>query len=374
MYQVSCASCSSIFEYNIEDYIHLCPYCSSGFILDVEEGVKDLIGDHYIIPNRIVREHVEDSFYKWISSKFHKPDKVRNEFKVIGSYGIALPFWIISSEAHSHWVGHSEKSPSVSLQSSDYSQKFVREEGRFSRRYRWAILARKSPKEHWGLERLHHPREKIPVDWDGFPLDESMGRPPDNVPNLYDSKLEFKFDLAAGNNVSGIQMREAQAIAKAKDQITEYHRRVCKTKVNSLFEHRTEVEVIGIHLVHVPFWFLRYAYVPSGFFKYFTPVRERRLLLQGYSEHILDAELPLTAQDKVMTNLFVCGVFSMLSLGLSIFLHPLFFFLFITFAAVCVLSGWQIYIRNQNTTDIHIATEFSPQESKSSESSAQGAA
>lgn len=341
MYEVSCAACAASFEYNVDDYIHLCPYCSSGFVLDLEEGAKDLISDHYIVPNRMDKETVEKVFYDWISRRYHRPDRVAKEFKVLGAYGMCIPYWVVSLEAHTFWSGHSKKQI-VSSKSSDYGQQFVKEEGRFSRRYRWAILARKSPKEHWGLERLHNPMEDIIIDWDGFPLDESMGKPIDNAAPIYESKRSFKFDHANGLTVAGIQIKENAAIARAKDQVQEYHRRICKTKVNTLFEHRTEIEVVGIQVIHIPFWVLRYAFVPQSVFKFFTTARERRLVMQGYTENVLEAELPLNATDKVSTNLTVCGLGGVVSLVLSVFLHPLFFLLTAAFALISILSAWKI--------------------------------
>lgn len=352
MYQVSCAACSASFEYNPEDYIHLCPFCSTGFVLDLDEGAKDIIGDHYIIPNRVDREQVEKTFYEWITERYHRKDKVKDEFKILGFYGVCLPYWIVSLEAHTFWSGHSVKANQYPGQAPDYGAKFVREEGRFSRRYRWAILARKSPKEHWGMERLHQPLEQVMVDWDGFPLDESMGVAKDNVPALYEAKQAFKFDHANGLTVAGIQVKENGAIARAKDQIQEYHRRVAKTKVGTLAEHRTEIEVVGIHIVHLPFWVLRYAFVPKSVFRFFTTARERRLVMQGYTQAVLEAELPLNASDKVMTNMFVCGLLAFVSLALSILMHPLFFLLFLLFSGICLLSAWKIFSKEKTDTDL----------------------
>ena len=351
MYQVSCAACSAAFEYNPDDYIHLCPFCSTGFVLDLEEGAKDIIGDHYIIPNRFDRDHVETTFYDWITERYHRKDKVKSEFKILGFYGVCLPYWIVSLEAHTFWSGHSVKQNQYSGQSPEYGAKFVREEGRFSRRYRWSILARKSPKEHWGLERLHHPLEAIMVDWDGFPLDESMGVPSEGAPPLYDAKQSFKFDVANGLTVSGIQARESTAIARAKDQIQEYHRRICKTKVGTLSDHRTEIEVVGIHVVHLPFWILRYAFIPRSVFRFFATARERRMVMQGYTGAVLEAELPLNATDKVMTNMMVCGTLGVACLILAVFLHPLFFLLFIVFLLIVSLSAWKIFSREKSDTD-----------------------
>ena len=358
MFQVSCASCSASFEYNPEDYIHLCPYCSAGFILDIEEGAKDLVGDHYIVPNRTDRDQVEKSFFDWIGERYHRPERVKAEFQVLGCYGVLLPYWVISLEAHTFWSGHSVKANQYSGQPGEYGAKFVKEEGRFSRRYRWAVLARKSPKEHWGLERLHHPREMVMVDWDGFPLDESMGAVAEGG-SIYDSKTTFKFEHSTGLSVAGIQIKESVAIARARDQIQEYHRRVCKTKVGTLYEHRTEIEIVGIHVVHLPFWVMRYAFIPKSVFRYFATARERRLLIQGFSQAVLEAELPLNSSDKVMTNLVVCGSLSFVSLALSVFVHPLFFFLFVIFSSVCMLSAWKIFNRDKPDSDLGRGVENS---------------
>jgi hypothetical protein len=94
MYEVTCPSCAAAFEYNDEDYIHLCPYCSAGFVLDVEEGAKDLIGDNFVVPNQIEKEQVSDIFYEWIKTRYHRPDKIKSEFKILGTYGISIPYWM----------------------------------------------------------------------------------------------------------------------------------------------------------------------------------------------------------------------------------------------------------------------------------------
>ena len=352
MFEVSCPSCNSSFEYDVEDYIHLCPYCSASFIIDLEEGAKDLVGDHYIVGNRIDREGIENIFFSWLKERYHRPDRIKDEFQVLGVYGISLPFWVISMEAHTFWSGHSLKAKQYPGQPLSYGSRFVKEENRFSRRYRWSIMARNSPKEHWGLERLHHPRENIMVDWDGFPLDESMGKVVDNSPPIYDSKQTFKFEHANGHTIAGVQVRERSAIARAKDQVTEYHRRICKTKVGTLYEHRTEIEVVGIQLIHLPFWVLRYAFTPKSVFRYFTTARERRLVISGYTDAVLDAELPLDNTDKVMTNFFICGVLAVVSLLLSFAIHPLFVLVSFLFAAVCVLSAWKIFSRTKVDQDM----------------------
>lgn len=356
MYQISCAGCAAAFEYNPNDYIHLCPFCSSGFALDLDDGTKDLVGDHFIIPNRLDRDHVNDIFMKWAGDRYHNVENLKDEFRVLGSYGVCVPFWVISCEVHTVWSGQTAKVDPSRVKVSDYGSKFVAEDGRFSRRYRWAVMARKHPKEHWGLDRIHHPREPVVVDWDGFPLDESLGKVPGSETTVHHQKLPFRFDHSNGLSVLGTQVKESAAIARARDQIQEYHRRVAKLKVGTLYDHRTEMEVVGIQLVHVPFWIVRYAYSPKSMFRFFTTARERRLLIQGFTEAILEAELPLNATDKVMTNLIVTGGLAFVSLALSVFLHPLFFVLFVVFALISVLSAVRIF-RKEDLVDSDTAGE-----------------
>lgn len=361
MFQVSCAACNASFEYNIDDYIHLCPYCSTGFVIDLDEGVKDVIGDHFIVPNRVDREQVEGIFFDWLKARYHRPDRIKKEFSVLGSYGISLPFWIVSAEAHTFWSGHSQKANKYSGHPNDYSSRFLKEDGRFSRRYRWSILARKSPKEHWGLERLHRPKESVLVDWDGFPFDESLGAAvkEGSVSSVYEARQAFKFDHANGLSIAGVQVKESSAIARAKDQIQEYHRRIAKTKVGTLYEHRTEIEVVGIHLVHLPFWVVRYSYSPQSVFRYFSPARECRVLVHGFSDSVLNGEAPLTNSDKVLTNMIVCGFIAVLSLALAVFFHPSFLLVMIIFASVCALSARKLVGREKPDTDLGRGAELS---------------
>lgn len=352
MYEVQCPACSSNFKYHIEDYIHLCPYCSAGFIIDYDDGGKDIIGEHYIVANTLDRERVTEIFMEWISHRYHRPDKLKSEFQVLSAYGLCLPYWVVSLEAHTVWSGQSRKANDYPGQQPDYASRFLGESGRFSRRYRWAIAARKNPKEHWGLERLHNPREPVMVDWDGFPFDDTMGVLDASQTPVYNLKQPFKFDLANGLKVEGIQIKESAAIARVKDQVNEYHRRICKTKVGTLHEHRTEIEVVGIHLVHIPLWFVRYAFTPKSMFRFFTPIRERRILIEGNTEKVLEAELPLNNTDKVMTNLVVTGTLAFVALATSVFFHPLFFLLFMVFGLVSVLSAWRIFGREKTDPEL----------------------
>ena len=262
---------------------------------------------------------------------------------------------------HTHFgVAIARNSTSTKGRGPEYGSKFLREDGRFSRRYRWSILARKSPKEHWGLERLHNPLEGVLVDWDGFPLDETLGAVKEGGQGtVFDARQAFKFDHANGLTISGIQVKESSAVARAKDQIQEYHRRIAKTKVGTLYEHKTEIEIVGIHLMHLPFWIVRYSYAPQSAFRFLSTAKEKRIIVQGHSLAVLDSELPVSGSDKVVTNMIVCGVLSFVSLIASIFYSPIFFFVTLIFLLVCFASAWKIFRKEQPDTDLGSGAELS---------------
>ncbi len=352
MFEIACPNCKASFEYTNEEYIHLCPFCSAGFIIDMEHGSKEIISDHFIVPSEMQIEEVKNNFMGWLRSHYHKSVKLNDEFEILGCYGVMLPYWVISLDAQTVWSGHSAKMKSYPGQTPELSEKFVQEQGQFSRRYRWAVLARRSPKEHWGIERLHNPKEHIMVDWDGFPLDESLGIAGQGKKEIYLAKEKFRFEIAGSLPVTGVQIKEEQAIMRARDQITEYHRRISKTKSGTLYEHRTEVEIAGIQLVHIPFWFIRYSFSPKSLLRFFITSRERHVVFQGYTKVVLDAELPVSNSEKLYMNLVLSGVGSFISLLLGFLTYHLFFLLFLFFLCVGTFSIWRIY--NTQETDIDV--------------------
>jgi hypothetical protein len=352
MYEISCAACNALFEYSYDDYIHLCPFCSNGFIIDVEENTKELITGHFIIQNKINKGFVEQTFKDWLLQRYHSPQKIDKEFKILSSYCIYLPFWVVAAETHTFWAGYSLKARHYPGQTKDYKSQFLKEEGHFSKKYRWCILARQSPKEHWGIDRLHHPKESIFVDWDGFPLDESVGISKENNKPIYDTKSAFKFELTGGEIVAGIQVKESAAISRAKDQINEYHRRLSKSKVGTLYEYKNELEVLGIHIVHMPFWIVRYLYNPQSVFKYFTNPREKRVLMFGPTGEILEGESALTRRDKALTNTLVAAFLFSLSFLLAVVFHPLFMILAFFFMVVGVSSAFRMLRKDTVDEDL----------------------
>jgi hypothetical protein len=97
---------------------------------------------------------------------------------------------------------------------------------------------------------------------------------------------------------------------------------------------------------------VRYSYAPQSAFRFLSTEKERRILVQGHSLAVLDSELPITGSDKVVTNMVVCGVLGFVSLVLSIFYSPAFFFATLIFLVVCLASAWKIFRKDKPDADI----------------------
>jgi hypothetical protein len=80
--------------------------------------------------------------------------------------------------------------------------------------------------------------------------------------------------------------------------------------------------------------------------------RERRLLVQGYTKAVLEAEVPISAYEKIFTNLILSMILGFVSFSMGIFLNPLFYVLFILFMSVGIFSAWKIQREQKKDTDL----------------------
>jgi hypothetical protein len=332
MYEVSCPTCLEILEYDTRDAVHLCPNCSCSFQMDIAEGTKSILSDHYILPVQILEKEAEASFWSWAKSRYHKdPQKDIVLEKKIGS---VLPFWVISLEAHTQWSGYIyPKQDPVLL------------EGKWSQRYRWAVLAKEhSYPETWGITQLHQPIDlDVKVEWDGFPLDESLGLDPKTQKSMYTFKNPFKFEFASGLTVENIRDNEDKAISKAKDHVQSYHRALSQKKIEKLINYRTEIEIVGTQILHVPMWQMLYRFEPKGMLA-LSPKR-KHVLIQGFTGEVLQAEIPVTFKDKMSIHTLMISSITFFSLMLSVFYHPLFFIAFMLFLSLTVLATYKSFFR-----------------------------
>lgn len=341
MYELQCPSCNKPSHYNFSDFLLLCPFCSTTFRLDQESGHKEVYGDHYIIPNTIDGATGKELALEWLRRLHHRPGAVEQEFFVTDVKGMSIPMWIVSLEGHTAWKGLVKKSNRQVIRNS--SSDYLMETGQFRRTYRWAINARNNICETWGLTRLHEPTEPIRVEWDGFPFDSTFTRgrmTDDDQKSAYESRNYFEFKYANGLPILGTQVHEEEGLRRAKNQIELYHYKLACLNADYLIDYRTELEVAGVQLTHVPVWKVTYVYKAAGLLRFFQKPREKHLLIDGFGKGILNGELALVYHDKIMINAYISAAAAMLFLLLGAVGHPA--FLLIAIFAMGI-SGMSIY-------------------------------
>ena len=340
MHELACPTCGTSAQYDFKNYLFLCPFCSETFKHDVTSGEKEPFPDHYIIPNTLAPKAVRDMVIEWLKRMHHNPKMVDKEYVVSSVEGVSVPFWVISLEAHTEWSGLAQRSSKIHDHGS--GSDFLNESGKFRRTYRWAVNARHNICELWGIARMHEPKEKIRPTWDGFPLDSTFSRghieKSASDRSAYDAKESFEFKFANGLPISGVEVGEEAAIRRASQHIDHYHHQISGQYVDFLVDCRTEVEIAGIQLIHLPFWHVTYYYRPQTALRHFYKPVVKHVLVEGHSSGVLHGQLALTRKDKIGVNAIVTGVSAVGLFLLGAAWHPAFFFVAAFAGAISVAS------------------------------------
>ena len=355
MHELACPSCGSPSQYDFRDYLLMCPFCSSSFHFDLQTGQKDVYQDHYIIPNGVDAQAIKDLVHEWLSRMHHRPGATDKEFYVVDIKGVSIPYWVISLEGHTVWKGLVRRRFKNRLESTPGAEYLV-EKGQFRRSYRWAVSGRHNICESWGMTRLHEPKEELEVEWDGFPLDSTMSRgrlmETDNrTINSYDQREFFEFKYANGLPIMGVQVDEEEALRRAKSHVNLYHYKLAKLNVDYLIDQRTELEIAGIQLIHLPFWKASYVYQPKNILRHLYTPKEKHLIIDGYGQGVLKGELAIIHRDKVLVNAIVCAIAAITFFLFGFAWHPAFYFVAV-FAIVIGLISTLIAIARKKTEKI----------------------
>lgn len=321
----------------------MCPFCSATFSVDMETGLKEAYPEHFIVPNVVDAKTIRELVLEWLKRIHHKPSAVEKEFFVVDLKGLSIPFWVVSAEVHTTWKGLIRKARRSSFDVGPGSD-YMTESGTFRRTYRWAVSARGNICEAWGMARLHEPKEEMSVEWDGFPLDSTLSRGKiievENEKPIYDVREFFDFKFANSLKILGMQVTEEEALRRARLHIELYHWKLARLNVSYLLDHRTEIDVAGIQLLHLPFWFARYVYRPTNSLRYFVKHKERNVILDGYGRSLLKGELGIIRNDKLLVNSIICAVASIFLFLVGLLWHPAFFFVAIFGMVIAGASGF----------------------------------
>ncbi len=351
MYELSCPSCGATSHYDTTDFLLMCAFCSSTFQVNLESNRKEIYSDHYIVPNQFDAAQIKNSVYEWLKRIYHKPTTVEKEFLVTKVQGFSVPFWIISFEVHTSWKGVAERAKKHP--EARPGSEFLPEKGTFRKSYRWAVSARNNICEHWGMARLHEPKEAVKINWDGFPLDSTFSRgrlltSAETEKSAFDKREFFEFKYSNGLEIQGIQVPDEEALRRAKNHVDVYHRELAATQCDYLMDYRSEIDIAGIQLIHFPFWQVRYVYKPTTALRHFIKPKEFQVLLDGAGSGVLKSEIPVQNRDKIWLNATVSGGAAVLFFLFGAVWHPAFFLVSLFFIAVSGASAYVATVRESS--------------------------
>lgn len=339
MHELTCPSCNAPSQYNLEDYLFMCVFCSATFKLNKDNGQKEMYGEHFIIANSADPRQINDLTLEWLRRIHHNADSVEREFVIRDIKGYSIPFWVVSLEAHTVWKGLVERGGTKSF-SKNNNPKYLMEKGKFKRSYRWCISARENICEYWGMTRLHEPEEPVQVDWDGFPLDSTFSRgrlleesrtqretsTGEMVDvSAYEVREFFEYKYSNGVPIQSIQVQEEEAVRRVSNQVNRYHYELSKLYADILIDCRSNLEIAGIQLIHMPFWFAKYYYQPKSLLQHFHSPKEKNVVFEGFGSGVLKGELAMVRKDKLFINAIVCFFSSIILFLLGAIWHPAFY-------------------------------------------------
>ena len=321
----------------------MCPLCSATFSLERETGHKEVYNDHFIVANSSNPVQVKALVLEWLRRLNHRQDSVDNEFFISNISGLSTPFWVVSIEAHTIWKGLVQRQQRRQIEAK-FSSDYLIEQGKFKRNYRWAVSGRHNICESWGMTRLHEPKEPVCVEWDGFPLDSTFSRgqlqDAKSEKAAYESREFFDFKFSNGLAILGVQVSEDEAMRRAKLHVEQYHLELAKMNVDFLTDYRTEIEIAGVQLIHLPFWYASYVYKPQTMLRHFYKPKEKKLILEGHNSGVLIGELPIHQSDKIGVNATICAIFAVIFVVLGLVLHKAFYLVALFSLAVAGISAY----------------------------------
>jgi len=238
--EISCSHCGAPLPVQPGEILATCGYC--GFTSVIETG-RAFEFEHSLILNSIQAAQVSELIRSWMANSFIAPRDLAKKSILTEQNLVYLPFWVVSTEATTHYNGIFERiSPPAEKQ------------GDIVNRYDWLILARR--KSDFPTRSYHLSLSgKIPFEA---------------------TKIE------RGAKVLNSEMDSDEAVRQARDEIENLHEHLVKDKVDRIVDIRTELDVSRAYYLHAPIWFITYSYKDSRY----------QVLLDGSSAEVIRGNLP----------------------------------------------------------------------------------
>lgn len=245
--QIECSHCGAPLPVEPGEIIVTCKYC--GFTSVIETG-KAFEFEHSLILNSVDTMQVFNVVRSWMSGSFSAPKDIQKKSTPVEQNLVYLPFWIVSTGAHTHYKGAFERiAPATDR------------EGDIEDRYDWLVLARR---------KTNFPTRSYHLSLSG--------------------KIPFEATkIDRGAKILNSEIESDEAVKQAQDEISKLHEYLAKDKVDRITDIKTNFDVSGSAYLHAPVWFVTYAYKNTRY----------EVFLDGSSGEIIKGDLP-TESFKVL--------------------------------------------------------------------------
>lgn len=100
-----CQNCGARVTFEGPSTSESCPFCGSAEVLS-QEASRNAIRPESLIPLEVGRGSVEETFRRWISSLWFRPNAIKRT-KRVEAVGVYVPAWTFDAAVHSDWSAQS---------------------------------------------------------------------------------------------------------------------------------------------------------------------------------------------------------------------------------------------------------------------------
>jgi hypothetical protein len=238
--EINCSHCGAPLPVQPGEILVTCSYC--GFTSVIETG-KPFEFEHSLILDTLQPTQVPELLKNWMNNSFIAPKDSGKKSSIAEQSLVYLPFWVVSAEARTHYIGVFERIAPA-----------VEKEGDIENRYDWLVLARR---------KSDFPTRAFHISISG--------------------KIPFEATkIEQGAKVLNSEVSSEEAVQQAHDEIANLHEYLSKDNVDRLVDIKTELDVSGTYYLHAPVWFVTYVYKNSRY----------QVLLDGSSGEVIKGDLP----------------------------------------------------------------------------------
>lgn len=267
--QLKCKICGAPIDITPEDAVYNCNSCGQAFTADGKT-----FENHYFFPNILNKDKIHEIISKFIKkNSFLRGIK---DYSIKSIMPILLPFWIVKTQANTHFLGYLKYSETRTRRTSSGSIKsesvtvYKPIEEDINEERTDIILARRAT-TIFGYKKVKKLIEENMQNMVHFDIDL-----------LKDKEQEFQYLSTEFSDIDANQL--------IKTKIFDEHRARAEKKCTKVFDCYTQISFLGTFFTHFPVWEVEYDFKGETY----------RVAINGNTGEIIKGEIPVTKLFRIV--------------------------------------------------------------------------